>query len=96
MEISDSEYEVEVGCWDEVMQYLSGRSGAVAMFAYKVVGLPGSKAHQRYTGHPKRTVTKAITFLSSAMRPAPRKPIRAQSDCIAGSDARWWLANPSA
>ena len=96
MKVRDTEYEVDADCWGDVMQYLSGRSGAVAIFAYKVVSLPGSQPQKKYARRLKRTVTKAVTSLSSAMRPAARKSIRAQSDCIAGSDARWWLANPSA
>ena len=71
------------------MQYLSGRSEAVAIFSYKVVGLPVSQAHKRHTGRLRRTMTKAVTSLSFALRPTPRKSVRAQSDCIAGADARW-------
>ena len=95
MEIRDSEYEVDVDSWDEVMQYLAGRSGAVGMFTYKVVGLSGCQARKRSTGLLKRTVAKAVTFLSSAMRPAPRNSIRAQSDCIAESDGKQRYHSPT-
>ena len=96
MEIGDSDCEVDADSWDEVMEYLSGRSGAVAIFAYKVARLPGSQPRKGYAGRVKGTVKRAATSLLSAMRPAPRKSAPAPSHYFGGSDARWWLANPSA
>ena len=63
MEVKDTEFAVDADCWDDVMQHLSGRSGAVAIFAYKVVGLPGCQERKRCTSL-KRIVGKAVKFLS--------------------------------
>ena len=69
LDIKDAEYEVDADCWDQVMQYLAGRSGVMGTFTYKVVGLPGVQGRKGSAGLFRRTVAKAVALLSSAMRP---------------------------